>query len=385
MQGELLRLVKRSPFDVRLPKPRREGSGVSLYPFDPAVAWVAAVHHRTCSRVEWTIASSPAVRLDPLVEDLAVMLGHDERWLSADGEIAFSVRVGDAPDFEAAAGQLRGAVRAAVEEAARARGRRTRVETEAPTVAFQVARIGADEARRTALSIDLGGAGRHRRGLRAVEVTAPLRETLAAQLVLATRWDARREPLVDPMAGGGTIVLEAAALSRAEPVRRPSELPALALPAFAGLPDQAAPLFPDTMPRLLAADRDPEALRALRENVAAAGWSEGVAVLERSVGELHPELVAESLGVPGDEPGVFAVNPPYGRRLETGPSGDETAAWRELGQALRRFDGWRAGVLVAAEEFPDVIGLRPASTRPASPGGLRGAIHLFDLGRRAPR
>ena len=47
MEAELKRLVMRSPFELRVPKPRREGEGDTVYPFDPRMAWVAACHHRT--------------------------------------------------------------------------------------------------------------------------------------------------------------------------------------------------------------------------------------------------------------------------------------------------------------------------------------------------
>src|SRR4051794_41863971 len=65
MEAELKRLVMRSPFDVRVPKPRREGEATLLYPFDARIAWVAACHHRTSSRISWDLFSSTAVRLQP--------------------------------------------------------------------------------------------------------------------------------------------------------------------------------------------------------------------------------------------------------------------------------------------------------------------------------
>jgi len=55
MEAELKRLVMRSPFDVRLDKPKREGEETLLYTFDARVAWVAACHHRTSSRISWDL------------------------------------------------------------------------------------------------------------------------------------------------------------------------------------------------------------------------------------------------------------------------------------------------------------------------------------------
>src|SRR5512147_2507860 len=98
MEGDLKRLVMRSPFDVRVPAPRREGDATLLYPFDPRIAWVAACHHRTSSRISWDLFVSPAVRLEPFFADLAPALLKDERLPSA-RSIRFSVDLGSTTDF----------------------------------------------------------------------------------------------------------------------------------------------------------------------------------------------------------------------------------------------------------------------------------------------
>src|SRR3989440_8501416 len=79
MEAELKRLVLRSPFQVRLGKPKREGEATLLYPFDPQIAWVAACYHRTSSRISWDLCASDAVRLEPLFADLVPALVLDER------------------------------------------------------------------------------------------------------------------------------------------------------------------------------------------------------------------------------------------------------------------------------------------------------------------
>ncbi len=66
MEAEFKRLVMRSPFDVRVEKPKREGEATLLYPFEARAVWVAACHHRTSSRITWDLCSSDAVRLEPL-------------------------------------------------------------------------------------------------------------------------------------------------------------------------------------------------------------------------------------------------------------------------------------------------------------------------------
>src|SRR6266566_6257490 len=100
MEAELKRLVTRSPFDVRLDKPKREGEETLLYPFDARIAWVAACYHRTSSRLSWDLCSSPAVRLEPLFADLLPALSSDDRLPNGE-RLRFSVEVGSSADFEA--------------------------------------------------------------------------------------------------------------------------------------------------------------------------------------------------------------------------------------------------------------------------------------------
>jgi len=125
MEAELKRLVMRSPFDVRLGKPKREGEETLLYPFDARVAWVAACHHRTSSRISWDLWSSPAVRLEPLFADLLPALSSDDR-LPDGTRLRFSVEVGSSVDFEASPLQLRGVVKNAPRRGAGVARRRLR-------------------------------------------------------------------------------------------------------------------------------------------------------------------------------------------------------------------------------------------------------------------
>src|SRR5437016_12894245 len=101
MEAELKRLVMRSPFEVRVEKPKREGESTLLYPFDARTAWVAACYHRTSSRISWDLCSSDAVRLEPLFADLVPVLLADTRLPPGNDSLRFSVEVGSASDFEA--------------------------------------------------------------------------------------------------------------------------------------------------------------------------------------------------------------------------------------------------------------------------------------------
>src|SRR5688500_5214631 len=175
MEAELKRLVMRSPFDVRVPKPKREGEATLLYPFDARIAWVAACHHRTSSRISWDLFASEAVRLEPLFDELVPALKADER-LPLTTSLRFSVDLGSSQDFAASPLQLRGVVKNALVEALALRGVTADVDAESPDIVFVARRAGTPEHRRTVVGIDIGGGARHRRGARVAAGPAPLRD-----------------------------------------------------------------------------------------------------------------------------------------------------------------------------------------------------------------
>ena len=385
MEAELKRLVMRSPFEVRVPKPRREGEATLLYPFDARIAWVAACHHRTSSRISWDLFSSTAVRLEPLFEELLPALRIDDR-LPAAARLKFSVDLGSAHDFEASPLQLRGVVKNALIEALAARGATADVNAEDPDVVFVVRRAGIPDGRRTVVGIDIGGGARHRRGARVAASPAPLRETMAAQLIMLSRWDARHEPLVDPMAGGGTIPIEAAGLAVGAAIRQPSDLPFRHLATFDGLPVETPDLFPGTVPRILALDVDQERIEAMVGNLRAARLTgpshEGSIVIgQQDVRSLTPDDVARRLpAVRHMDPGVFCFNPPYGVRIG-GEAGEAKLLdlYADMGRALARFTGWRAACFVANARFVEAFGHSPTMTKPATNADLPGAFLTYDL------
>jgi putative N6-adenine-specific DNA methylase len=385
MEAEMKRLVTRSAFDVRLPKPTREGEATLLYPFDARIAWVAACHHRTSSRISWDLFASRAVRLEPLFEELLPALESDDR-LPAAASLRFSVDLGSAQDFEASPLQLRGVVKNAIMEALASRGVTAEVDAEAPDVVFVARRAGTPESRRTVVGIDIGLGARHRRGARVAAGPAPLRETMAAQLIMLSRWDARVELLVDPMAGGGTIPIEAAGMAVGAAIRRPPDLPFRHLAAFDGLPLEAPDLFPGTVPYILALDIDEERIPTMVGNLRAAGltgraYENSIVIGQRDVRSLTPDYVAATLpAANGMTGGVFCFNPPYGVRIG-GEAGDEHLLdlYADMGRALAQFRGWRAACFVANARFVYAFGHSPTMTKPATNAELPGAFFVYQL------
>ncbi|MFO0683663.1 MAG: RNA methyltransferase [Sandaracinus sp.] len=190
------------------------------------------------------------------------------------------------------------------------------------------ARFSHDEC---TLSIDLSGAPLHRRGYRLDPGRAPLREDLAAALVLESGWD-RAAPLVDPMCGSGTIAIEAALLAtRTAPglardfaIERTKLVTASHVEA--AREKARAEIVPLRAP-VVASDRDEAAARRTRANAERAGMAIEVA---------HAPLSeTPALRFAGARPAVV-TNPPWGERLTDGGAGLERlhAALGDLVRAL---------------------------------------------------
>ena len=213
-----------------------------------------------------------------------------------------------------------------------------------------------------------------------------LRETMAAQLILLSRWDARTEPLIDPMAGGATIPIEAAGLAVGAAIRRPSDLPLHHLAAFKDLPEDAPDLFPGTVAKIVALDVDQDLIPVMVGNLRAAGltgaaYEDSIVIGQHDVRELTPDYIERMLPAARDmKPGVFCFNPPYGVRIGA-QDGEEPllALYSDIGRALARFSGWRAACFVANPKFVYAFGHSPAMTKPASNADLRGAFLVFQL------
>ncbi len=209
---------------------------------------------------------------------------------------------------------------------------------------------------------------------------------MAAQLIMLSRWDARSEPLVDPMAGSGTIPIEAAGLAVGAAIRRPADLPFRHLAAFEGLAGETPDLFPGTVPRILALDVDGETIPAMVGNLRAAGLTgapheDSIVIGQKDVRGLTPHFVAGMLpGAANMKPGVLCFNPPYGVRIG-GEQGEEKLLdlYADMGRALGRFRGWRAACFVANPRFVEAFGHFPALTKPATNAELSGQFLVYEL------
>jgi putative N6-adenine-specific DNA methylase len=204
----------------------------------------------------------------------------------------------------------------------------------------------------------------HRRGYRQQLAKAPLRETLAAAVLIGAGWDGAT-PLSDPMCGSGTIPIEAAMIARRMPPGRSRDFAFLRWPGvdeklWAKLIAEARSVeLPKAPVAIEGFDRDAGAIEAARANAERAGVAADVELAVRPVSAL-----SEAMG-----PGLVASNPPYGVRV--GESERLRNLYAQLGNVLRRRRaGWRLALLSADRQLERQTGLALSPVLTTKNGGI---------------
>ena len=218
------------------------------------------------------------------------------------------------------------------------------------------------------LYLDTSGEALFKRGWRMDIADAPIRENLAAGIIMLSGWKFG-EPLLDPMCGGGTLLSEAAAMARgrapgAKRVFGFEKLSVLDSKLWERIKHERT--VQPVEPQLYGSDTDPEALQAARRNLGAAGVERWVKLEQADVLERPAPASA----------GVLVANPPYGERIG---SADELGAfYPKLGDALKkRFAGWRCFIFTADMRLPKLIRLEPSRRTPLWNGALECRLYEF--------
>lgn len=222
------------------------------------------------------------------------------------------------------------------------------------------------------ISVDTSGESLHRRGYKQAVAKAPMRETLAALFLRACGF-AGTEPVLDPMCGSGTFVIEAAEIALGLAPGRARRFAFEDLATFD--PDAWSALRAVTGPAsgpgltMRGSDRDQGAVRMSLGNAERAGVA--------SATEFERCPVAE-LPRPDGPPGLVMVNPPYGARI--GAPGPLRGLHASLGAVLReRFGGWRVGLVTSDAGLARATGLPFAPPGPpVAHGGLK--VRLYQTG-----
>lgn len=225
------------------------------------------------------------------------------------------------------------------------------------------------------LMLDTTGAGLHKRGYRAVGVAAPLRETLAAAMVLLSRYRGR-DPFCDPFCGSGTIAIEAALIAKN---RAPGLNRAFSAQRWkwldSGLWLQAADEAMDKEYHeaydIWGGDIDPRAVAIARDNA-----------VKADVEDVVRFEVADAVNFHRDAPvGRVVTNPPYGERILEKREAEEL--YKAFGRAVRALpEGWKVSVLSSHTEFERTFGRTADKKRKLYNGMLKCDLFQYGIERR---
>ena len=227
------------------------------------------------------------------------------------------------------------------------------------------------ESARGAFYLDTSGEPLFKRGWRAGAGEAPLRENLAAGIIMLSGWKPE-EPLLDPMCGGGTLLVEAAAMARgrAPGANRSFGFEKLKIFDRSLLERLKKDLLqsrnaPQKL-EILGSDNDPRALGDARRNIAGAG-------VDRWVKLEQADILERAAPAPA---GVMVANPPYGERI--GSKEELAEFYPKLGSVLKKnYPGWRCHFFTADLRLPKLMRLQPSRRVPLFNGALE--CRLFEI------
>jgi putative N6-adenine-specific DNA methylase len=199
------------------------------------------------------------------------------------------------------------------------------------------------------VGVDTSGELLHKRGYKQAVAKAPMRETMASLFLRQCGFDGA-EPVVDPMCGSGTFVIEAAEIAAGPQPGRSRGFAFEQLASFDAAAWQRMRVTESgTKPavRFYGSDLDAGAIRMSRANAERAGVA-GITEFQ--------QLAIENIVAPAGPPGLVIVNPPYGDRI--GEKASLQCLYRTLGQSLMtRFAGWRVGLVTNEASLAEATGL----------------------------
>ena len=220
------------------------------------------------------------------------------------------------------------------------------------------------------VSIDSSGELLHRRGYRQAVAKAPLRETLAAGMLLAAGWD-RTAPLLDPFCGSGTIAIEAALWAMGAAAGGARRFAFMDWPGYEARRWQAirADFKPaSVLPVIQASDRDAGAIRMAQENAKRAGVDGFIQFTCRAVSAIEPPA----------GPGWVITNPPYGLRVSEGK--DLRNLYAQIGNVLRaKCPGWQVALLCSDLKLLGQTGIDLQPSLSLVNGGLKVWLATGDI------
>ncbi len=337
----------------------------------------ACLWSRLASRILLTLVSFQAESYEALYSGVQILDWREH--LAEGGTLAVDATClqSPLPHSQYAALKVKDAI---VDQLRDLREERPSVDLERPSIRVHV----HSQRDQVTLSLDLSGESLHRRGYREEQVLAPMKENLAAAVLLRAGWPAiaaEGGALIDPMCGSGTLPIEAALMAG-------DIAPGLTRTyfGFLGWKGHNAALWQNLLdeaegrrragvshlPPLFGFDADGTAVRAAQANARRAGLEPVVFFEKRDLAalELPPSVTTGT--------GLLITNPPYGERL--GEVNQLRTLYAQLGERLKiGFSGWKAAVFTGNPELAKNMGLRARRKNSLFNGALPCQLLHFEI------
>lgn len=324
---------------------------------------------RTADRVRVKIGEFRATTFDELFEQTKALPWAD--WIPENG--TFPVEGKSVKSTLFSVSDCQAIVKKAVVESLKKVYKREWFEETGPLYKIEVALL-KDIA---TLTIDTSGPGLHKRGYRELIGAAPLKETMAAAMILLSRWKPDRV-LVDPFCGSGTIPIEAALIGQniAPGMNREfvsEQWPVIPRNLWRDARAETHDLAQyDRQLEIIGTDHDEEILKVARRNAREAGVEEQIHFQRMEMSELRSKR----------KYGYLICNPPYGERLSE--RREVERLYREMGETFARLDTWSFYVLTSHEEFERFFGRQASKKRKLYNGNIKVDYYQF-FGPKPPR
>lgn len=330
------------------------GRGIVSFKGDVELSWTVNLQSRVAMRVLKPLAEFESPTGDALYEGMKKI-----RWsefLTNSHTLAVDATVEDTPELTHSHFVALKAKDAIVDQLRDELGARPSVNPADPDVAV-VLRV---KANRCWLSLNTSGEPLFKRGYRVRTVGAPLKETLAAAILLSTTYGGRR-PLIDPMCGSGTLAIEAALIATRRAPGRHRTFGFQRWPSFGQaqakrwreiLAEADEEVLARAPGPLFASDVADDAVAAAQANAQTAKVFTSIEFARRDVRAVKAT----------NPPGLLVMNPPYGERI--GGKGEELGSlYKSIGERLIQMKGHDIYILVPAElDAKEAFGMEPLAS-----------------------
>lgn len=229
---------------------------------------------------------------------------------------------------------------------------------------------------RVTLMIDTSGNGLHKRGYRRISNAAPLKETIAAAMVMLSFWK-YEYPLCDPFCGSGTIPIEAAMFKRRIAPGLSRSFAAESFTQFAPsqwprIREEARSSIRNTPLAIIASDIDSKTLEIAEENAKIAGVSDAITFSQGDAAKFTSQTSY----------GSIICNPPYGERLSDAKTCEKL--YGDIGRAFSKLPDWSYYILASDESFEKHFGKKADKRRKIYNGMIKCNIYQY-FGKRPPK